>query len=294
VAPFGSTMSAGSRHGTIGLLRVALSGTLEGSKPPVDTTFDVGFASFSDTPAGGELAFSPFLNLHPVGTCSSTNKLLDAGGIIATSGLTFDKTGSRQLDAGSELTVTGPKGSQRVPHFDPNAGSGPYVVAIGGTLPVGGAAALPLFLDAGSYTVTGTGGKDVGAFTANLTVPSPLTWTNATLIGSINRAAGVTVTWSGGDPAQTVVIGGGSTDQKSKKSGGFICLAPASAGTFTVPPSALTDLPATGSVIGPSDSLGTLFLGAAPLANPPTFTAPGIAAGRIFYTFLTARVVPVQ
>lgn len=294
VAPFGNTMSAGSRHGTIGLLRVALSGNIDSTKPAVDNTFDVGFASFSDTPAGGELGFSPFFNLHPVGTCSSTNKLLDAGGVIASSGLTFDKTNSKQLDAGTELTVTGPNGSRKLSHFDPNVGSGPYVNAIGGSLPVGGAAVLPLFLDAGSYTVTGTGGADVGAFSAPLTIPSPLTWTNATLVTSINRSAGVTLTWTGGDPAQTVVIGGGSTDQKSKKSGGFICLAPASAGTFTVPPSALTDLPPTGNVIGTSDSLGTLFLGAAPLANPATFTAPGLAAGRIFYTFLTARAVPVQ
>jgi len=91
-----------------------------------------------------------------------------------------------------------------------------------------------------------------------------------------------------------VVIGGGSTDQKSKISGGFVCLVPAIAGTFTVPPTALADLPATGSVISSSDSMGVLFLAVGPMASPPTFSAPGLDAGRLFYSYITARAVPVQ
>ena len=136
--------------------------------------------------------------------------------------------------------------------------------------------------------------KEIGAFTASLTVPAPVTWTNAAQIASISRSTPVTLNWTGGDASQTVVIGGGSTDQKTKKSGGFVCLVPATAGTFTVPVTALADLAPTGSVMGPGDGLGVLFLAALPLANPPTFTAPGLSAGHLFYSFVTARAVPVQ
>ena len=61
-----------------------------------------------------------------------------------------------------------------------------------------------------------------------------------------------------------------------------------------MPATTLADMPATGNTIGVSDSLGVLFLASAPMANPPTFTAPGLDAGRLFYTFMTARAVPVQ
>lgn len=294
VAPYAGTLTSGAKHGTLALMRLALSGTINSNKPAVDATFDVGLGLFSDTPAGGELAFSPFLNLHPVGTCTSNTKLVDGGDIIATSGLTFDTTGSKALDAGTELTVTGPKGTQKVPHFDPNASSGPYVAAIGGSVPMDGAPSLPLFLDPGTYTITAPGGKDIGAFTASLTLPNPVTWSNAAQITAINRSAGVTVTWVGGDASQTVIIAGGSTDQKTKKSGGFVCLAPGNAGTFTIPATVLADMPPTGSTIGTSDSLGALMVGAASMASPQTFTAPGLTSGKIFYTFLTARAVPVQ
>ncbi len=294
VAPFGNTLVSGAKHGTIGLIRVAVSGTIDSAKPPVNSTFDAALGTFSDTPASGELAYSPFINLPPVGTCSSTNKLIDAGSVLASSGVSLDNTGSKQLDAGTEFSITGPKGTQKVQHFDPNAKSGPYISAVGGLLPVDGAPSGPLFFDPGSYTITGSGGKDVGAFTASLTLPALVTWTNAQQIAAVNRSAGITFTWTGGDASQTIVVGGGSTDQKSKKTGGFICLVPASDGTFTVPATTLADMPATGNTIGVSDSLGVLFLASAPMANPPTFTAPGLDAGRLFYTFMTARAVPVQ
>jgi len=90
------------------------------------------------------------------------------------------------------------------------------------------------------------------------------------------------------------MIGGGSTDQKTKKSGGFVCLVPANAGTFTIPTSALGDLVPTGNTISASDSEAILFLASTNMATPPTFTAPGLTAGRLFYTYMTARAVPIQ
>ena len=293
-SPMTATVVNGAKHGTIGLMRVAMSGTIDSTKPPVNTTFDVGLGTFSNTPAGGELAFSPFMNLPPIGTCVSSTKPLDAGSVFASSGVSLDSSSSTQLDAGSALTVSGPNGSQKLQHFDPNANSGPYMSVIGGTMPVDGSQTLPAFLDPGSYTITGAGGKDVGAFSAPLTVANPVTWNNAGTVTSINRAAGLTVSWSGGDSSLSVLIAGGSTDQKTKKSGGFMCLVPIAAGTFTVPPNILVDLPPTGATIGTSDSMGTVSVMSLPLTSPPGFTAPGLDAGRLFYSFTTVRAVPVQ
>lgn len=64
----------------------------------------------------------------------------------------------------------------------------------------------------GTYTFTGSGGKDVGAFSATINFPNPLVWTNQpSPTFTINRAQGYTVTWSGGAPGTYVEIGGQST-----------------------------------------------------------------------------------
>ena len=292
--PFANTTASGGNTGTLGLMRVSLLGVVNSTEPPVDSTFDIGLGIFSNTPAGGDLAFSPFMNLPPVGTCVSTSKMLDLGTVIGSSGLSLDNSGSKSLDAGTALTVTGPKGSVQIPHFDPNSGTGPYVSLLGGKVPVSGSNSLPPFLEPGSYTITGPGGKDVGKFSASLTLATPLNWTNQSQITSINRSAGVTLTWSGGDPGSTVLILGGSTNQQSKNSGGFGCLAPISAGTFTVPSNVLMDLPPTGAVTSIQNTIGMIALGALPLSNPTHFAASGLTNGLAVHAYLTVLAVPVQ
>ncbi|MGP8247979.1 MAG: BACON domain-containing protein [Bryobacteraceae bacterium] len=292
--PFVGTTSSGGTTGTIGLVRVSLSGIVDSSQAGVNSTFDVGLGIFSNTPAGGDLAFSSFMNLPPVGTCVSTNKLLDFGSVIGTSGLSLDNSGSKSLDAGSALTVTGPKGTAQITHFDPNSGTGPYLSLLGGEVPVDGSDSLPPFLEPGSYTVTGPGGKDIGKFTASLNLATPVNWTNQSQITSINRSAGLTLTWSGGDANSSLVILGGSSDQQSKNSGGFFCLAPVSAGTFTVPSNVLMDLPPTGPVTNIQNTIGVIAIAALPLSNPTHFTAPGLTNGLVAQTYLTAVAVPVQ
>jgi uncharacterized protein (TIGR03437 family) len=292
--PFGNTTAQGGSTGVLGLARVSLSGVIDSPQPAVNSTFDLGFGVFSNTPAGGDLAFSPFLNLPPVGTCVSTGKIVDLGSVIGSSGLSLDSSGSKPLDAGATLSVTGPKGTAQITHFDPNAGTGPYLSLLGGKVPVDGSDSLAPFLEPGSYTITGPGGKDVGAFSAPLSLATPLNWTNQSQIAAINRAAGLTITWSGGDQKSTVAIFGGSTDQQSKNSGGFLCLAPVAAGTFTVPPNVLLDLPPTGPVTNIENTIGALAVATLPLSNPAQFNAPGLASGLVFQTYVTAMAVPVQ
>ena len=88
-----------------------------------------------------------------------------------------------------------------------------------------------------------------------------MTWINASSDGTINRANGVTVTWTGG-AAGTYVHITGSASTGSGFSAYFICNAPASAGTFTVPPGVLLALPAGSGGLEVSD-----------YTNPQPFTA---------------------
>ncbi len=87
---------------------------------------------------------------------------------------------------------------------------------------------------------------------------------------TVTRSDGLTVTWTGGDPAGNVQILVNSALNNSFNAGGTAtCIAPAGAGTFTIPPYVLLALPAgnlAGIVLAPADT------------GVP-FTAPGLSLG---------------
>ena len=101
----------------------------------------------------------------------------------------------------------------------------------------------------GTYVYSWTGGKDVGASTATVTLPNPLlNWTNETTASPVNRSAGAQVTWTGGAPGTYVFISGSSSS--NGVTGSFTCYAPQSALQFVVPSYVLDTLPAgTGSLM---------------------------------------------
>ncbi|MFI4980992.1 MAG: hypothetical protein ACHQIO_11635, partial [Nevskiales bacterium] len=164
---------------------------------------------------------------------------------------------------------------------------------LGGILNVSGTTLPPPFLDGGPFTITGPGGKDVGAFTATIALAPAITWTSPP--STINRGSPLTLAWTGGDSGTTVMILGGSTDQTSKASGGFLCVAPAGATSFTVPVNSLSDLvPTTAAASGSSGPIGLIGLMPMHLGNTQKFTAPGLDTGVIFNTNMTAQTVKVQ
>ena len=107
-----------------------------------------------------------------------------------------------------QITISGPNGKKILTKI---ASTDLYSAILGGGTSFSGEApAPPLYLVKGTYTATAQGGADVGPFTATLNVPDPLVWTNASSVSNVTRSSGQLITWSGGDPTGTTIIGGGS------------------------------------------------------------------------------------
>jgi uncharacterized protein (TIGR03437 family) len=207
--------------------------------PPVGNS-TLASASFSSQ-TGGSFAAN---GLTSLGSCSVQETASGAG--------TGTSTG---LDAGT-VSVSGPGVSATLQSLI----KGTYIGQLGGSI-TGGA----------TYTFTGTGGTDIGAFSAGLTFPSPLlTWTNQAALATVNRSGGIQFNWTGGAAGSYVLMLGTSTAADGT-SGSFTCFAPQSALTFTVPAFIASVLPA---------GKGTLMIENSTL--PTRFTAPKLDQGFAF------------
>jgi hypothetical protein len=174
------------------------------------------------------------------------------------------------MDAGPTITIKGPAGTRVLNRVQAGNVVGYRTQANFGNATPGN------YLDPGTYTMTGTGGRDIGAFTATITVPqTPFLWTNPPEAGqTIDRTQDYTIAWTGGIPGTQVFITGGSGTI-----GGFRCAAPAGDGQFTIPSWVLlTLLPTTGNTLGLLN-----------IANSATarFSASGIDLGTINYNAVT-------
>ena len=134
------------------------------------------------------------------------------------------------LDAGA-IQLTGPAGVLDLP-----VQGGAFY---GSPLPAGSVTSSP-----GTYTFTGSGGKDVGNFKIGINVQTPFTLTNKGALASITRSQGATITWSGGFANGDVMVNG--VDASPNGSINFYCHAPSSAGQLTIPSSTLLALPPGG------------------------------------------------
>ncbi len=159
------------------------------------------------------------------------------------------------LDAGT-VTVSGPNlpSGTIIPVFHPKVGPmGPtydFRAATGTTLALGG-----------TYTITGSGGTQIGPFSASATLPKSFTVTNFDAITSINRANGVTVNWTGSG-FDTVAIGVTGQSLTTSETVAVSCVVAASLGTFSIPQGALALLFPT--------QVSTLTVTATTAPNPGT------------------------
>jgi uncharacterized protein (TIGR03437 family) len=252
-----STSSAAFNVGTIKLERrqnINGQGQLTGNTD----TGKAQFFSFT-VPTALQPFLVSYLDDQPSGTCAVYNNL--NGGNEGGNYLNF--IGS--LNAGANIQVTGPNGSQSIP-----ASGGSVTLSAAGT-----------FLSPGAYTIAAMGGADVGSFTTPYTIPTPPTLINPANGATINvtRANGLTLTWSGGTANYILQIqGNNATDNTYNNGANFTCFVSASAGTFTIPPSVLLALPP-----GNAGGMDVQFV-----PTYGTFSASGLNLGFIQMVYDTA------
>ena len=222
---------------------------------------------------------------HPtvLGSCTVFTARGNTQGVV-------DVTRPVTLDAGPVININGPKGAKQLTK---QQGGGYFANLGGGTpsipgFPGGGAA--PDYLEPGTYRIdNGSGGSGpdaVGAFSASITIPQLLNWTNMDSIETVNRAAGQEITWTGGDPSGYVYMFGFSSSGTSNNAAvsSFYCTERTSAGRFTIPSYVLSTLPATSG-----QNIGLLSVNN--VVNPVTFTAPGLDVGAITATSGSSKTV---
>lgn len=194
----------------------------------------------------------------PLNSCVVIDQAITSGGFSLPP---FNKIGGTELVADAvTLAINGPGGASANVLRQTNGG---YVSPF-----------IPPILGPGSWTISGMGGVDVGAFNGTITMPDDLNWTNAGNFSSVPQAD-LTIAWTGGTaPSNPVVTVFGNstivnpTDPSKSRAKSFYCAAPATAGKFVVPGSVRQQLPSAAS--GES-SFGTLGITTGGFAS---FTAP--------------------
>jgi uncharacterized protein (TIGR03437 family) len=219
------------------------------------------FVKFNLTP-GLEPFLASFIDHQPPGTCIA-NGTLNLGNNIPGTGFT-------QIDGGSSVAVKGPNGSVTL------QGNSSDLTTINqaGT-----------FLVPGAFTVSGTGGKDVGAFTASITIPALPTLSSPSGQGNnVTRASGLAVTWKGGDPNSIVDLDLISALDNTFTLGSEAhCRVAGSAGSFNVPPYVLLALP--------TGNFASIIFGGAQVSA--SFTAPGLTVATL-HTQSQGTLVPLS
>jgi uncharacterized protein (TIGR03437 family) len=194
----------------------------------------------------------------PLNSCVVIDQVNTSGGFNLPP---FNEIGGTELVADSlALTINGPGGANANIFHQSTGG---YVSAF-----------IPPILGAGSWTISGLGGADVGAFNATITLPGNLSWTNAGNFKTVPNSD-LTIVWSGGTSSANpvVTVFGNSTivnptDPSKSRAKSFYCAAPASAGKFVVPAAIRQQLPSAASGESSFGSLGIATGGFA------SFTAP--------------------
>ena len=247
----------------------------------------------------GSVAGLSVLDFASLGSCI-VSPYSYQGPLAAVFGGAGDPANFNGLDAGADLNVNGPEGATQLPRQNQGSAAQPfYVYKVTGGIIGGGIEGftnvLPDYLDPGNYTVDdGSGGSQVGAFSAKFSIPSsPPVWTNEDAFSDISRSKDLTVTWSGGAAGGLVGVSGSSANPTAGIGATFQCLVPADAGTFTVPQWVLSALPASAVDSSVGIPIGFLSL-VTPLPQPVRFSATGLDVGFLNWGQIETKNVVFQ
>jgi uncharacterized protein (TIGR03437 family) len=248
----------------------------------VDDEAAVTFASKDDRPA-----LSPLLLLPPPGTCTAyTSSFQDDAALPnSLSAALISLLQGHGLDAGPQLAVSGGGRSRKI--VRENGVPGYYRGRLGLAGPTASRRAPPLFLDPGDLTLTGAGGKDVGAFEVRVLAPLPFDWTDRDSLAVIDRGHPLSVHWR--DPAggRFMVILVTNVDQLTTAIGTCLCVSKSSAGGFTIPAALLANVPESRNMGGISPD--ELYLSAMGAGLPVPIT--GLERSAVFSLYTIGRYV---
>ncbi|MCC6537956.1 MAG: hypothetical protein IT162_10425 [Bryobacterales bacterium] len=273
----------GLRIGSIFLNRTRIRISLPGVGSAESRT-DIAGADFTRFDANGFIRSQGGVGGVSIGSCVVTT--------FSGEGAPGDPYAVTKLNAGAQLTLNGPNGITRTLTREADGG---YSAAVGTATVIPGfpTGANTLYLDPGTYTVTGPGGADVGSFTARVTVPQPLT-TNLDSINSVGIGSPLTVTWNaaGASANELIFIAGSSTTRNPVAGASFVCFERASAGTFTVPAEVTLAMPRSETIEGAAT--GALTVISSPYTDANRFTASGLDIGTVTYSTAEAKTVSYQ
>ena len=267
--PFAQIYGVAGKTGTVTLSRVQF--TAQTDIPTArQQNFDIGGAVFRQEP-GGQFFFNSAYSFPPPGSCTVYQ---GKGNILVQDPVPGGRSGGTGLDAGASLAVSGGSGSRQISRTGTNFTE--YHTYIGSN--VQSSQAPTLYLDPGNYTVSGNGGQAVGAFQAKINVRPVLNYISLAGLSAVNRAQGLNLTWAAPDSrVAAVAIVGGNYDVPTDSSAVFLCMAPASALSFTVPTYILGAIPQSRQMA--YQSQGYLFMGTALYEPSAVFSAQGLDAG---------------
>lgn len=227
-------------------------------------------------PGSRDRHFSPSLSIPPLGACTSYATRNTPGGLAT-------REFPMGLDAGSSLSIRGPRGEQRAPAVIPGAYQNNLAPSN----------APPGFLESGDYFVQSAGGAQVGPFLASARLPAPPQW-QLPDGRVVPRSQPLRVTWQpGGRGDEYIWIFGVASDSASLTTNvttTFFCAAADADAAITVPVEILANLPLT---IGSGDvTTAELWVGRHSLPAANRFQAGGLDYA--FLDTLAAAGVPIE
>jgi len=278
--PFGPALSG--KTGMVVLFHADATAGSGGAA--VSMAADAFGASFHQE-TGGPFAYNPLYSLPPAGSCTTHLGIANVPAeplplpSIAPTGAV--------LDAGP-LSVSNGAATQTVV-----LEGGFYDDLFGFTNSLTGDS-LPAFYTTGSYTVSGQKGPDVGAFTVHLGDGPAASFSIHGGSTIVTSSAGLQVDWDpGANPSSLLaLIAGGNADFIDDRSELFLCTANAADGTFNIPPSILSRVPATRAQAGAS--LAMVGFGLLPTQPQATFSATGLDQGLADSLRLAVQYVTFQ
>jgi uncharacterized protein (TIGR03437 family) len=269
------------RQGAISIVRTSGSITAAGQTQALN--FDAASASFTAM-RGANLRQAFNAGSLPNGYTAPAPGVCNVFVDVTSLPTSSDGLSVQTLDAGPSLSLQGPV--SRTLAKQVSVGSISYSTQSANST-------NDSWLVPGTYTISGTGGADIGAFSISGSLAPALNWTNRASTNIVNRSSGVTVNWTGGDPSQLMVIMGYSLIASTNgvaRGGYFQCFANQSTGSFTVPGSILSRLPPTEETVIPGFGSLVVLPGQILLTSPgtPVFAS---ASGVDLLTLTPASVV---